>query len=608
MSFYPENTRLLLGFAFIADMVSKYKRKSTRQCWEEADMQRAIEAINNQEMGWLKASRTFNVPQATLRRRAGNRNKIITGSAKGLGRFQTSLSKEAEEQLVEYMLDLESRLFGLTTTETKKLAYDLAERMGFPHSFNKQKKTAGWDWLKGFRARHPELSLRSPEPTSAARAMAFNRVQVEKFFKLLDETMKKEQIPGHRIYNMDESALTTVQKPPKVFAKRGKKQVGAVTSAERGQHVTVVACMSSAGHYIPPALIFPRKNHKAELFDGCPPGTLELCHDTGYMVSELFNRWMDHFIKYAKPSKEEKVILILDGHASHTSLDALIKAKENGVVMLCLPPHCTHRLQPLDVAFFGPLEGYYNIELTTWLKNHPGRTVGLYQVSDLFSKAYFKAATIGNAVSGFKNTGINPFNPNIFPDHLFSPSDVTDTPIPSENREAANTSTASENVSEATIENLAADQDVLDHPHLSVKECLNILSPLPSVSSHSEENMKKRKRKSGGSKVLTVTPNIEEIKLKEENKREVERRKSLRENVKRKIVEPEESEDEQPGPFFDEDEDDDAACLFCNDTFRRSRPGEHWIRCQQCKAWAHIDCAGIPKSRKNYTCELCLDN
>lgn len=48
------------------------------------------------------------------------------------------------------------------------------------------------------------------------------------------------------------------------------------------------------------------------------------------MVAELFSKWMNNFIKYTKPSKEEKVILILDDHASHCSLDALLKAKENG--------------------------------------------------------------------------------------------------------------------------------------------------------------------------------------------------------------------------------------------------------------------------------------
>jgi len=96
---------------------------------------------------------------------------------------------------------------------------------------------------------------------------------------------------------MDEFALTTVQKPSKIFAQKGKKQVGVLTSAERGQHVTVVCCIGSSGQCVPPALIFPRKTFNANLYDGAPPGTLKMYQDTGYMTGELFIEWMNHFKK-----------------------------------------------------------------------------------------------------------------------------------------------------------------------------------------------------------------------------------------------------------------------------------------------------------------------
>ncbi|KAK9732413.1 hypothetical protein QE152_g12824 [Popillia japonica] len=45
-------------------------------------------------------------------------------------------------------------------------------------------------------------------------------------------TSEKHNIHPTKIYNVDESALSTVQKPAKVFAQTGKKQGGALTSAE----------------------------------------------------------------------------------------------------------------------------------------------------------------------------------------------------------------------------------------------------------------------------------------------------------------------------------------------------------------------------------------
>ncbi|XP_072376105.1 hemicentin-1-like [Diabrotica undecimpunctata] len=74
-------------------MVYSYKRKSNRNSWSEEDMQRALEAVRNSGMGWLKASKTFHVPFSTLRRRAGNKNKIAIEAKKHLGSLATVLNR-----------------------------------------------------------------------------------------------------------------------------------------------------------------------------------------------------------------------------------------------------------------------------------------------------------------------------------------------------------------------------------------------------------------------------------------------------------------------------------------------------------------------------------
>lgn len=68
-----------------------------------------------------------------------------------------------------------------------------------------------------------------------------------------------------------------------------------------------------------------------------------------------------------------KWYLVVDGHISHKGIESLTFAKEHGIIMVCLPPHCTHRMQPLDVSFYGPLKTYFNQEVSTWLKSHAGR-------------------------------------------------------------------------------------------------------------------------------------------------------------------------------------------------------------------------------------------
>lgn len=101
-------------------------------------------------------------------------------------------------------------------------------------------------------------------------------------------------------------------------------------------------------------------------------------------------------------------------------------AREAGIRMISLPPHTTHRLQPLDVAFFGPLGTYYDEAARTWMRQHPGRAVTSWQVAELFGSAYCKAASVGTAVSGFRASGLWPLDIGVFSDCDFAASAVTD--------------------------------------------------------------------------------------------------------------------------------------------------------------------------------------
>lgn len=52
----------------------------------------------------------------------------------------------------------------------------------------------------------------------------------------------------------------------------------------------------------------------------------------------------------------------MDNHESHITIAAVAYCKENGVVLLTFPPHCSHKLQPLDRGVYGPLKSYFNHE------------------------------------------------------------------------------------------------------------------------------------------------------------------------------------------------------------------------------------------------------
>ncbi|KAG8235680.1 hypothetical protein J437_LFUL014023 [Ladona fulva] len=89
-------------------------------------------------------------------------------------------------------------MFGLTLSDVRKLAFEVAERNGLPHNFNVEKGMAGKKWLYAFMKRHPKLSCRQPEATSMARAKGFNKQKVYAFFDLL-ETFRLMKVPNQEI-------------------------------------------------------------------------------------------------------------------------------------------------------------------------------------------------------------------------------------------------------------------------------------------------------------------------------------------------------------------------------------------------------------------------
>jgi hypothetical protein len=98
---------------------------------------------------------------------------------------------------------------------------------------------------------------------------------------------------------------------------------------------------------------------------------------------------LKEFIKLVKPSKENKVLLLLDGHTSHSkNLAAIELARANGVIILQLPGHTTHRLQPLDVSIFGPLETYYNQAVEKWMRE----SSNFVKRNGRFSKIWYMAS------------------------------------------------------------------------------------------------------------------------------------------------------------------------------------------------------------------------
>ena len=108
--------------------------------------------------------------------------------------------------------------------------------------------------------------------------------------------------------------------------------------------MTVVYGVNAIGNALPPMFIFPRVKYHDHFIRDAPTSSIGGANKTGWMNKELFVDYLKHVIKFSGCSTEKKLLLILDNHETHKSLEAIDLARENGIIMLTLPPHTSHKL------------------------------------------------------------------------------------------------------------------------------------------------------------------------------------------------------------------------------------------------------------------------
>lgn len=632
------------------------KRTTEKGSWTEEDLKHAMRLVSEGKSVKSIANQ-FKIPRTTLRDRIKNKKT----SKPVMGRPQV-FSEEQEKELANRVIELSNKFYGITLTELRRLAYSVAEEMGIKHNFNSEKQMAGEDWAMSFRNRN-KISLRKPSATSLSRIVGFTKEEVDLFFTNLDFLMQKHKFSAARVFNMDETGISTVQKPGQILGAKGQKQIGGAISWERGRNITVICCFSASGTYIPPMLIFPRKRMTPLLERGGPVGAVYKCSDNGWSNEILFEEWLKHFQQNCKSTEDDPVLLVLDNHNSHISMNSYIFCRTNHIHVLSIPPHTSHKTQPLDVSFYGPLKKAFNNECDKFMRVNLYKKITPYDIAFIFNKAYMNTSTIEKGVAGFEKTGIYPMDKDKFKDSEFISVQHPDTNsvVVDDCQELQEASHLQINDRENICNEMPKKQvELLAVPGpsgLCLAKTINKLSPLPRIA---EEQLRANSDRKGHSTILTGTPmktmldeaqkkredNAERktLKLKREAKKlleekignkNIKNKKSNPVKVKKektdvgpskKVFNPKKkkcrrqisfvssSSEDEDNPISldkicDDDENDDAfnicdenveLCIFCGEY----GTNELWYRCTICGKWAHSECSGYDTA-DNYICDFC---
>jgi hypothetical protein len=157
---------------------------------------------------------------------------------------------------------------------------------------------------------------------------------------------------------MDETGISIVQTPNTNLWPKGQKQVESLTCWGRGANCDLHGhnryWQFRASHaYFSPAKVSPPSEK------GGPKGSIYRCPRNGWINEEIFMTWLEHFCKFLKPAGEELVLLIIDSNGFHKRLNVFIFCRDKWIIVLTIPPHTSHRLQPLGLTFFRPLKTAY---------------------------------------------------------------------------------------------------------------------------------------------------------------------------------------------------------------------------------------------------------
>ena len=116
-------------------------------------------------------------------------------------------------------------------------------------------------------------------------------------------------------------------------------------------------------------------------------------------------------------------MLLLDGHASHISTAAIQFCVDEKIILLCLPPHTTHILQPLDVGVFSPLASTYKRLVQRKTRLGGGYSIDKVDFLEFYKQAREQAMRSEVICSAWEKAGLHPYKPDLILDR-FPPQQV----------------------------------------------------------------------------------------------------------------------------------------------------------------------------------------
>jgi hypothetical protein len=376
--------------------------------YSEEDLTTAITAYRNGEYTSIrKCAYAFNIPHSTFSDRL---TRATTRSRSH--ESQKILSTAEEETLLKSITRLSKSGCPITLSLTRDLAEEIRlsrfRLSSTPTSYPPISKR----WIDRFRKRYPELKTVYSRALDASRFEGVNYPVVNAYFDALTDLFLENSYPSDAIFNVDETgfALGTTL-PSKVLIKRGDTTAFKKISG-RQEWITAIECIGGSGVALPPLLIFKAKYTNTAWIPASTPEKWKFStSNSGWTSDNHAYEWLTTlFEPETRRIDGKRRLLLLDGYGSHLTARFIAFCLNKNIDLVCLPPHTSHLLQPLDVGVFSPLKRALSAEIEKLFRLDTRRMPRI-EWTEAYITARAKAFTSRNIESSFRASGIYPISP-----------------------------------------------------------------------------------------------------------------------------------------------------------------------------------------------------
>ena len=214
-----------------------------------------------------------------------------------------------------------------------------------------------------------------------------------------------------RVFNTDETCMQLCPSTGKVIGIRGWKNIYEVAPGPEKSNLTFLGTFNAKGDIVAPMIIYPYVRIPKDIVNNVPDEFTVATSDSGWMKAETFYEFIGNaFIPWLEKHVVTKpVILFVDGHKTHMSMQVTTLCEDNGIILYLLPPNTTHILQPADVGPFKPLKAYWRQEIIKFQKENCNSVVRRKHVALLLKNVLDKLKKT-SIVNGFRACGLYPLD------------------------------------------------------------------------------------------------------------------------------------------------------------------------------------------------------